>query len=169
MENPLVDRLPRFPDAPSRITHEMESKDIIRLQRDLTTNALNLMDEGDKQRYDGLRNGYRRWEKAIIGTFMSIGINHLERFFKHPNVKSIRNGQWRSAFCSSDIRVTLTPRQGSSRGLSSAASAPRPSRGWHHTPPRGVEASAKNSGDGPLYPLESSKGHVNCSTDCKWP
>lgn len=61
----------------------MESKDIIRLQRDLTTNALNLMGEGDKKRYDGLSDGYRRWEKAIVNTFNSIGLNHLERFFKH--------------------------------------------------------------------------------------
>ncbi|XRB06195.1 hypothetical protein NFJ02_26g61470 [Pycnococcus provasolii] len=57
---------PRYPDLPSRISDNMESKDIIRLQRDLTTNALNLMGEGDKKRYDGLSDGYRRWEKAIV-------------------------------------------------------------------------------------------------------
>ena len=61
MEN-LSSSFPRYPDLPSRITQDMESKDIIRLQRDLTTNALSLMGEGDKQRYDGLSEGYRRWE-----------------------------------------------------------------------------------------------------------
>ena len=88
MEN-LSSSFPRYPDLPSRITQDMESKDIIRLQRDLTTNALSLMGEGDKQRYDGLSEGYRRWEKSIVNTFNSIGLNHLERFFKHPNVKQI--------------------------------------------------------------------------------
>ena len=56
MEN-LSSSFPRYPDLPSRITQDMESKDIIRLQRDLTTNALSLMGEGDKQRYDGLSEG----------------------------------------------------------------------------------------------------------------
>ena len=42
MEN-LSSSFPRYPDLPSRITQDMESKDIIRLQRDLTTNALSLM------------------------------------------------------------------------------------------------------------------------------
>ena len=86
----------------------MESKDIIRLQRDLTTNALNLMGEGDKKRYDGLSDGYRRWEKAIVNTFNSIGLNHLERFFKHKNVKQIgktNRALWRNAFCLSDRRL----------------------------------------------------------------
>ena len=99
---------PRYPDLPSRITQDMESKDIIRLQRDLTTNALSLMGEGDKQRYDGLSEGYRRWEKSIVNTFNSIGLNHLERFFKHPNVKQIGKTNvalWRNAFCLSDRRL----------------------------------------------------------------
>ncbi|XRB07788.1 CCHC-type domain-containing protein [Pycnococcus provasolii] len=99
---------PRYPDLPSRISDNMESKDIIRLQRDLTTNALNLMGEGDKKRYDGLSDGYRRWEKAIVNTFNSIGLNHLERFFKHKNVKQIgktNRALWRNAFCQSDRRL----------------------------------------------------------------
>ena len=51
MENPNP-AFPRYPELPSRISDNMESKDIIRLQRDLTTNALNLMGEGDKQIWD---------------------------------------------------------------------------------------------------------------------
>ncbi|XRB01791.1 hypothetical protein NFJ02_12g11430 [Pycnococcus provasolii] len=85
---------PRYPDLPSRISDNMESKDIIRLQRDLTTNALNLMGEGDKKRYDGLSDGYRRWEKAITarmrGGTMETTNNRPVLQFRVPHSESRR-------------------------------------------------------------------------------
>ena len=112
----------------ARITNELEPKDLIRTQRDVTGLILAAIQEEPEGKaagtnllvnlrpYDGLRSKYNLWDKAVQRNLATVGLLKLDKLYKNNSLDELQPRHW-GQYCSKGDRTliynvimsTLTP------------------------------------------------------------
>ncbi|XRB22631.1 hypothetical protein RI054_31g124830 [Pseudoscourfieldia marina] len=84
----------------ARITNDLEPKDLIRTQRDVTGLILAAIQEepegkaagtnslANLRHYDGLRSKYNLWDKAVQRNLATVGLLKLDKLYKNNSLDS---------------------------------------------------------------------------------
>ena len=112
----------------AEITNDLEPKDVIRTQRDVSSLILAAIQEepegkaagtnplANLRHYDGLRSKYNLWDKAVQRNLATVGLLKLDKLYKHNNLDELQTKHW-NRYCSKADRTliynvvmsTLTP------------------------------------------------------------
>ena len=112
----------------ARITNDLEPKDLIRTQRDVSSLILAAIQEepegkaagtnslANLRHYDGLRSKYNLWDKAVQRNLATVGLLKLDKLYKNNSLDELQPRHW-GQYCSKADRTliynvvmsTLTP------------------------------------------------------------
>ncbi|GHP06231.1 hypothetical protein PPROV_000497800 [Pycnococcus provasolii] len=126
----------------ARITNDLEPKDLIRTQRDVTGLILAAIQEepegkaagtnslANLRHYDGLRSKYNLWDKAVQRNLATVGLLKLDKLYKNNSLDELQPRHW-GQYCSKADRTliynvvmsTLTPE---ARDMLTKALPPQP-------------------------------------------
>ncbi|XRB07626.1 hypothetical protein NFJ02_32g81770 [Pycnococcus provasolii] len=97
----------------AEITNDLEPKDLIRTQRDVSSLILAAIQEEPEgktgrsestqlRHYDGLRSKYNLWDKAVRRNFATVGLLSLDKVYKNDNLDKLQPRNWSRYFSKSD-------------------------------------------------------------------
>ena len=99
------------PVRPQRITRNMRSGDMLKLQRETSKAVLShlIYDMEEKEseatvRYEGDSSTYRLWERAVISATEGIDFNYLEMLVKHDEIDEFSDADWDLWYTAKDRR-----------------------------------------------------------------
>lgn len=107
----------------ARITNDLEPKDLIRTQRDVTGLILAAIQEepegkaaganslANLRHYDGLRSKYNLWDKAVQRNLATVGLLKLDKLYKNNSlVTTLSRDPSQTTLTSTAQPVTALPR-----------------------------------------------------------
>ena len=99
------------PVRPQRITRNMRSGELLKLQRETSKAILSHliydMDEKESEstvRYEGDSAAYRLWERAVISATEGIDYDNLERIIKYDEIDEYGDDDWNLWYTPKDRR-----------------------------------------------------------------
>ena len=99
------------PERPQRITRNMKSGDMLKLQRETSKAVLShlIYDMEEKEsestvRYEGDSATYRLWERAVISATEGIDYDNLERIIKYDEIDEYGDDDWNLWYTPKDRR-----------------------------------------------------------------
>ncbi|XRB24295.1 CCHC-type domain-containing protein [Pseudoscourfieldia marina] len=102
----------------ARITNDLEPKDLIRTQRDVTGLILAAIQEepegkaagtnslANLRHYDGLRSKYYLWDKAVQRNLATVGLLKLDKLYKNNSLDELQPRHW-GQYCSKGDRTLI--------------------------------------------------------------